>query len=132
MKSSKNTSKVRSTNIQHGFQPIYYYSRCIGRWPFTIAYNSNGSIKEVRVHLFDIFWFFISNCLYLAVLFFVYEEMIWRFHALSSNSYFNYVIFYVSQIPTLLFGTIFIVLDMLNRKILVDILDKFIIFDKEV
>lgn len=69
MNSLKNTSEARSKKYQNSFQPIYYITRVVGRWPFTIVYNSNGSIKEACVGLFDRIWFLISICVYLTAFF---------------------------------------------------------------
>lgn len=68
MKPQQNTSKSEPKEFQHGFQPIYYFSRAIGLWPFSITYSSNGTIKA-RVHLLDSLWFIVSICLYLTALY---------------------------------------------------------------
>lgn len=119
----KNRPEDRPKRAQHSFQPVYYFSRFAGLWPFTIVYNSNGSIKGARVQLLDILWFLVSICFYFESLFNAMDEM--------KNSGEN-KIFFISNIPPLLFGPICIALDMFNRKSLTNILDKFITFDNEV
>lgn len=117
---------MQPKNLRHGFQPIYYFSRSIGLWPFTITYNSNGSVKEARVHLFDSFWFLISISLYLTAIFYINK----RIEAKDESTY-----LFVNSISNILLhsvGAIGIVLDMYNRKSLVNILEKFSIFDREV
>lgn len=130
MRNLKNLLKAPPKNDQHGFQSIYYFSRCVGLWPFTITYNSNGSIKEARICLFDWLWFWISNCLNLAALFCSYERQ--SYEQSSYEDYFWYLIYNSSEMPTLLYLTASITLDMFNRNKLVNILKKFIIFDRKV
>lgn len=125
MSSFKNTPRTGLKGIQHSFQPVYYFSRFSGLLPFTIAYDSNGSMEKARVYLFDIFWCLISICLYLAGLVYAYED-VKNAHKHTSIMYF------IVHVPCLLCGPVCIALDMLNRKRLVNILDNFIIFDREV
>lgn len=127
----ENKLKNRPQRLQHGFRPVYYFSRFVGLWPFTIANDSNGSIKAAHVNLFDRLWFLLSICLYSVALYYTYADMREINHS-SVDSYFMDVINYITQIPILLFEASNIVLDMLNRKILVNILNKFIIFDSKV
>lgn len=127
----ENILKARPEIVQHDFQPIYYFSRCTGLWPFTVTYNSNGSIKAARVHQFDSLWFFVAICLYLIAVFYYFDRMMTDTdntnHAFLSNQ-----MYFMSQMAFHLFTAVGIVLDFYNRKKLVSILDKFIIFDKEV
>lgn len=131
MDSSQNTFKARPKNLPHGFRPIYYFSRCIGLWPFKIYYDSNGSIKGTYVSLFDKFWFFISICLHLAASFFTYED------SQSTRDphllyYFPKLIYNLTAIPDFLFGVLCIILEMFNRNRLVNILKQIIFFDRKV
>lgn len=130
MGAAENTSKAQQKNVLHAFQPIYYFSRCAGLWPFTIEYNSSGSIERARVHLFDILWFLTSICLYLTALYYAYEDL--RNQVESGGHFFYTVVFNVNNMPPILFGAVSIALDMLNRNRLIKILKKFLIFDKEV
>lgn len=119
------SSRTGSKGVQHCFQPIYYVSRCAGLWPFTIIYHSNGSIEELRVRLIDIFWSSIMICSCLAGLFYAYND--------TRNVQFGAsIMYFIVHVPPLLFGPVSIILDMFNRKKLVNILDKFITFDSEV
>lgn len=63
---------TRNVQSKHGFKPIYYFSRALGLWPFTI--DSNGSIKKAHVRLVDILWFSMSICLYLLAAYQTYNE----------------------------------------------------------
>lgn len=123
--------EARPKNVQHNFKAIYYFSRCFGLWPFTIAYNANGSIKEACLCQFDYLWFLISICVYLTALHFTYEH-IKTLQFLNEKAFFSHLIYNLIQIPPLLLGVIGSVFDMLNRRRLVNILKKFTIFDEEV
>lgn len=127
----ENEFRAAPKKAQHNFRVIYYFSRCIGLWPFTIVYNPNGSIKEARVQLWDRFWFLISISFYFAALSYYIERVITdRDHTRSANI--SNLIYYASQITFLLFGTVGILMDFFNRKNLATILDKFTTFDNEV
>lgn len=130
MKSSENILRAKSKKYQHSFQPIYYVLRFVGLWPFTINYNPNGSIKGARVSIFDGFWFIIAICLYLISLFYTCEFM--KHQDPHKSNYLSELLFYLSQIPTLLLGGVNVVLDMFNRKSIVNVLQKFITFDNKV
>lgn len=126
-----NTLKTRLRRLQHSFYPIYYVSRSVGLWPFTILYKANGTIKEARICLPDRLWILLSISIYSVALYYTYEDMREMNHA-RVDSYFMDVINYITQIPILLFQVFNIILDMLNRKRLINILDKFINFDRKV
>lgn len=128
MESFENTSKALPKRFQHGFLPIYYFSRCVGLWPFTIIHKANGSIKA-RVRLFDSLWFLISICLYLTALYYTYKDIR---NTLQKGPYLTSIISQISQIPTFLFGAVGIAMDMLNRNRLITILKNFNEFDTEV
>lgn len=130
MNTVKNTSKAEQKNVQHAFQPIYYFSRCAGLWPFTIEYDASGSIKRAPVHSFDCLWFLISICVYLTALFYAYQDL--RNQVESGSHIFYTLVFNINNMPPLLFGAVSIVLDMLQRNKLINILNKFAIFDKDV
>lgn len=123
MDTSNDTSKANPKSTKHSFQLVYYFSRFAGLWPFTIAYDSNGSIKGARVHLFDILWFLVSISLYFESLYYAFDDM---------NSSHKSVTMYISHLPSLLFGPVGIVLNMFNRRSLANILNQFIIFDNKV
>lgn len=127
----ENLLNVEPRKAQHSFQPVYLSSRCIGLWPFTIVYNSNGSIKEARVRLYDCVWFLISLSFYGAALFYYIDRII-NDKIYTKSAYISNLIYYISQVTFLLFGTAGIFMDFYNRKHLATILNQFITFDKEV
>lgn len=131
MESLENQSGARPKKFQHDFQSIYYFSRCIGLWPFTIEYNSNGPINAARVHLFDCLWFLIAICLYLTALLYSLEHTKSIQNVHEKYFFWNYI-YKINHYPSLSFGTVCIVLNMLNRKRLVNILNKFAFFDQKV
>lgn len=121
---------IRPKSFEYGFQPIYYFSRVIGLWPFTIVRDSNGSIEKTRVRFVDAFWFFISIFAYLTAAFYAYKDI--KSLQVSNTETTNFSIFFIFQIMCLLFGACGVVLDMCNRTKLVNILEKFTAFDNEV
>lgn len=125
MGSLENTMKTRPKSAQHAFQPVYYFSRCAGLWPFRIICDSNGSIKAARIHLFDIFWSLILICLYWTGLLYAYNDVMDAGTQLSK-------MYFIIHVPPLLFGPVCIILDVFNHKRLVNIVDRFIVFDREV
>lgn len=125
-----NVRSVQPKSFEYGFRPIYYFSRVAGLWPFQIVRNSNGSIEKARVRLIDMLWFFTSIFVYLTALFYVYKNM--EQLQVSNASYISLSILFMFQTMCLLFGACGIVLDMYNRKKLINILDKFNAFDCKV
>lgn len=126
-----NILKARSKDAQHDFLPIYYFSRCTGLWPFSITYYSDGSIKDARVHQFDKLWFFVAICLYLAAVFYYFDRLMTDTDHTNSVLISNRM-YFISQMTFLLLTIVGIALDMCNRKKLISILDKFIVFDRKV
>lgn len=119
---------VNTLKAQNDFQPIYYFLRCSGLWPFSIAYNSDGSIQAARVYLFDSLWFFVSICLYLVAAFYYFDRMMTD----GSSVFVSNQMYFIIQMIFLSLTVVGIILDMYNRKKLINILDKFITFDSEV
>lgn len=131
MLSVANTVKVKSNKIAHGFESIYYFSRAVGLWPFTIVYNSKGLIEKTRVRVIDGAWFVVSICLYLTAIFYTYRDV--KRASYSNVDSIAFFLHYLTQMMILLFGAIFgSVLNLINRNKLMNILEKFITFDSEV
>lgn len=128
----RNILKARPKDVQHDFQLIYYFSRCAGLWPFSIAYNSNGSIKTARVHLFDSLWFFVSICLYLMAAFYYFFDRMITDTDHTNTAFISNQMYFIVQMTFFSLTVAGIALDMCNRKKLINILDKFSIFDSEV
>lgn len=130
MNSLKHFFKFQPKELLHGFQPILHCLGGVGQWPFTIIYDSSGSIKEARVYLVNILWFFLSISLYLLSTFYTYEDL--QHVDTKEELYFSRLITNTSETPTLLFATAGIILNMIIRKRLINILNSFISFDREV
>lgn len=71
----------RDFNFVYGFCPIYYFSRLFGLVPFTLVYNSNGTIEGQQIKVFDIMWFVISITI----------NLIMTFMISGSTQYLNHV-----------------------------------------
>lgn len=118
-------------NFSHSFRPIYIVSRIFGQMPFLITTNHmNGDIHDTRVTWFDLVWFTITSSIYIYSTIYtpklIYATLQQNF---SSISAFGAVIIFAS---VLFLGVYSILFDMCCRMKIVDILNKFIIFDKKV
>lgn len=123
--------KVRSKYVQHDFQPIYYFSRFAGLWPFSIDYESDGSIRAARIYPIDWLWFFVSICLYLTAAFYYFDRiMIGSDH--RNNAFISNQMYFMSQMAFLSFTVLGIILNMYNCHKVIKILHMFIIFDRDV
>lgn len=131
MNSQENTINSKVERPQHGFQLVYYYSRCLGQWPFTIAYNANESIEKAHVNVFDWLWLFTAICLYVASAFCVYNYN-FNYATSDADDFYVHFIITLSEVPSISLRAVGIVLNMLNRNRLVDILKNFVIFDRKV
>lgn len=121
----------KQLNFEHGFRPIYYFSRAAGLWPFSICRDSNGVIQPARLSRLDGAWFFISLCLHLFAMFYYYLSLVELEGSNKTILTFS-ILYTLFQIKSLLIGAFGIILDLLNRYTLVNLLRKFIVFDSEV
>lgn len=131
MSCSEKNMKVQSNCVEHEFQSIYYFSRCTGTWPFSIESKSNGSIRAARVYPMDWLWLFVSICLYLTAAFYYFVRMTTNADP-TNNALLSNQMYFINQIVFHLFTAVGIILDLLNREKLINLLDKFTIFDREV
>lgn len=127
---ANNSQRIKELNFEYGFRPVYNFSRLVGLWPFSIIHHSNGSILRASVSYFDGLRFISIVCLYLTLAYFSYEKLT----AIQEKNevYISHAVSYLFQISCFLYGICAIVLDTINRNKLVNILQKFIEFDKEV
>lgn len=129
------SAETKQSNFEHGFRPVYYVSRLAGLWPFSIRHNSDGTIQRAHISFFDGLWFAIAFCLNLTFTITACARLKTGIEANGNEKgtlQLRIIIYDVLQTTSLLFGTIGIVLDMINRNKLVDILEKIIQFDNEV
>lgn len=115
----------------HSFRPVYYFNRVFGLMPFTITYNSRGSIHGFEVGTFDILWFIVSIIINL-----IYAFMISNDTHLLQNLKMESIILvggdYLTDIFCIIFDVLLIGTDMCIRYKLVDILKKINTFDEKV
>lgn len=123
--------KQRIYNFEHGFRPIYYFSRIAGLWPFSIVHHSNGTIQNARISRLDGVWFAMSMCFQLLAIFFCCLDSDDLNYGQTTTITFH-VLYSLHRVKSLLIGVVGIILDMINRHRLVEILRKLIIFDNEV
>lgn len=109
--------------------PVYILSRLYGLCPFTIQYTEKGHMENVRVSVFDAIGFILAigfNCMLLFCL----------FNTLIFGDTVEITVLFMANRTTLVFAlassTLFIPMDMLNRKRLLKMFKQFHTFDKEV
>lgn len=115
-------------NFECGIRPIYYISRVIGLWPFSIVHNSNGLIQRTEIRFFDALWFLVSIAIYFIATLTIFEGIKQSHSSNLMIMIFNYIL----QITGLAFGTLIIAVDMYNRNKIANILEMFTSFDNKV
>lgn len=122
--------QLKQIDYVYSFRPIIHLSRIFGLMPFSITYNFDDKTHEIRVEIFDCIWFVISICLYISLAIFQYDNII-----LPKNTNSSYLMIlgdYVILIMGLIVGAMTIGADMYNRYKILNILEMFNTFDKEV
>lgn len=117
-------------NFHFAFRPTYYFSRCIGLWPFSVAHDSNKKIWKASVGFLDVLRSILMICLSSTLVFCAYEEI--RTRQKDHTNTIRFVVFMTFQLSSFSFITIGVVLDLINRNRLADILGKFNTFDHKV
>lgn len=117
-------------------KPVYFMSRIFGLLPFSVRQNSNGSVESAKVNLFDMFWFLCAIGIYLTLSYFHLPQTKDLKNSITEeNSTSKSVLFSSIEIiflATYLKVVVFIILDMLNRKLFANILTEIAKFDKSV
>lgn len=129
---AKKETASKEGNFAYNLSPIHLYSRLFGLVPFRMVRDSNGEI-EARAGKIDILWFLISISLYL-FLAYAYGKMIYNLHDFNDTNQ-SYILSLgdtILIILGLIFAAVAVVMDMYNRKRIVDFLKHFIHFDKNV
>lgn len=123
--------RAENVNFEYSFRPIYYISRFFGLMPFSIVFDPIRGIQKPHVNIFDGIWFFVSILIYISMAFISYNDI-----KLSKDSNTASFILMLGDSVLLILGLIYsaliIIFDMRNRFKLIEILNKFIKFDKEV
>lgn len=114
------------------FRPIYIFSRICGLMPFTIQRSrTHNEQYEPRVSKWDGLWFAITFCFFLAMVTntFLGEIILPHesIHELNAIILGNHLL----RLMILIFGVFALIMDMCNRYKLIEILNKFSIFDHE-
>lgn len=117
-------------DFYYGFRPLYLFSRFVGLMPFTIVRCTNGNILTVNVTTGDWIWFFIAIIWYTVLAIISTKNL--RLPQDSNESLAINVGDHVILIAGLLLGSFSIAMDLFNRKRLMDIAQKYEIFDSEV
>lgn len=125
--------KLRTENINflHSFGPVYYYSRLFGLMPFTIDCDASHGIPKPHIDIFDGIWFLLSILIYITMAIIAYNDM--KLPQDSDTASFILILGdYVLLILGLIYSALIIIFDMYNRFRLIEILNKFITFDRDV
>lgn len=126
-----NKFQSQQLNFEHGFRPIYHFSRAVGLWPFSICRNSNGTIQSAHISRLNGAWFSISIGFHLLAMCYSYKNMVDLED--SNKTILTFLILYsLFQTKSFLVGAVGIIMDMHNRNKLANLLGSFIIFDSEV
>lgn len=65
----------RKFNFEYAFWPLCFFSSFFGLWPFSIIYDSNGTIRGVRIFFFDVLRSIVIICLNVALSLESYEHL---------------------------------------------------------
>lgn len=120
----------RKFNFKYAFQPLYYFSRFVGLWPFSIIHDSKGTIQKAHIGPFNILTSILIVCLNLAQSLDSYRNL--KVELAKYKVRIRFTVFIVFKISFSLFTIIRISMDLINSNELVDILKKFNAFDNEV
>lgn len=129
---SKNRSKVfvKEPDFESSFRPFYYFSRILGTMPFSITYDSHGQLKGPKVRVHDAVWVTISIC---AILFVLLNNLNKHKYSIESGYPLILNLSFILERMMMQMGRIFMmVMDLFNRRKIVDILKMFQTFDREV
>lgn len=140
--SVKNRFKCNSSGREKGhivhfaqvFRPIYYFNRLCGHMPFSIVQSSNDQFHQPRVNKLDVLWFVISICIYtaLAICICWYIKRALSLYAVKPILYLLASTINVLRLMNFLCGISMLIKDMWNRHKLVNIFNKFTVFDRKV
>lgn len=110
--------------------PIYFFSRVVGLMPFTIAHDRDSKILRAKVTAFDFIWFVISISVHTCFVVIWYRNLDYK----KIKNVSNVLPIGMGAHATfgLIYSVICVVMDMCNRCKLVDLLRRFMTFDKEV
>lgn len=127
-----NQDKNRSIKISfvQSLSPFYYLFRIFGLLSFSIVFDSNGDVRKAKLKIFDLLWLLFTICVYLYLGYFHYSKSegikltdLGTILLVGDRTY----IFF-----ELIYGVIFVIMDLYNRQKIVGILKKISYFDSQV
>lgn len=121
----------RDLNFAYGFRPIYYFCRAFGLMPFTLIFNSNGTIDGYKIEVIDILWFMISIAIN-SIMTFMISGSTQYLHEVKSTSFILEAGDHVLLLLSAIFDVILLGMDMCVCFKLVEIVKKINSFDDEV
>lgn len=110
--------------------PTYFFSRAVGLMPFSIVLSSNGRIQRARVGMYDLIWFVISVSWYILLAFVSYLDL--KLPQNPNESFILKLGDHLLLIYGLCHGAFMILMDMYNRRKIVELAQKCFAFDREV
>lgn len=128
--SDRKETPKKAMNFYDSIKPAYIVSRIFGFLPFAVEHDSYGKTLKASVGIFDMLWFFGAITLDLGFVYFIMTYSLKQMFKIDS--------------PVLLEGcraiaglgliltVLAIVLDMINRKRIIQILGDFVAFDEQV
>lgn len=133
MQTVARNSQSNKTDFIHGIRPVYFISRTVGLWPFSIVSSSSSSriIHKAQIRAFDIIWLIISIGIFIAAIFIYIEQSYVDFQDDRVSTVYVFG-FYIFEMIGLIFGIFAIVIDLFNRNNLIEILQQFSDFDNQV
>lgn len=122
--------RSKTFDFVYCFRPVYYFSRIFGFMPFTVIYDSNGTIQGPKIRVFDILWLILS--MFVQIL----SPILYIQNRKFSIYDISLAILIRSDAIVITMRTVFnisaIIMDMCNRYKLMEILKKINNFDEEV
>lgn len=130
-KSTPNKLPTENINFVDAVRPVYCISRVFGLMPFSIVSEPLRGILKPKIQLFDGVWFLLSIFIYISMAIITYGSL--RLPQDTNRSSFVLALGdSMLLIVGLIYSALIIMFDMHNRSRLVEILNKFTAFDKEV
>lgn len=121
----------KKVSFIHGLRPIYYFSRVLGLMPFSIIYDSNEKIKGPNISKLDGLWFVIQISLHLSMIYLInFNIRVAKQRNKTSSSTIT-TSDSLLLLSELFFGMVIMCINMCNRFKIIDVLNKFTIFDSK-
>lgn len=126
----KPKSHGQKYDFVYSLWPTYFFSRAVGLMPFSIVISSNGEIQRARVGVYDLIWFVVSVSWYILLAFISYVDL--RLPQSPNESFILKLGDHLLLIYGLFHGAFMILMDMFNRRRIVELAQRCFAFDQEV